>query len=507
MNDELKNKWTIMVYMSGDNNLSDDMITGLLGMESDVRKDVSLLARFDSGEPSIQTVYIDFTGGVRKFTQPGSYPKVTTIQDEKTSLSSLCKFVEFCIDNHKAGNYVLILSGHGDGFLNTHFMRDENPFSYMTIRGLRNRLFNLCKQLLGDKLKILGFDSCVMNTLEVAYEMRKVANVLVSSQGYVPSAGWDYKTFIQKLNAITTEALSEYNITQALVDSFIEANKKFARYGLRSVDICGLDLQKVGTVVEKVNELAVNLENALGEEELTKQVKQLILFSHWECQTFLFDQSIDLRDFCEILLRECEETDNSALKEICDSCASVIKAVEASTVYKPRNVGPEYQYANGISLFFPWSYTSYRTITRERYRNLEFPFGKDISIPEQRNLIDDPAEVLTAQPAEEDKQQKSDWVSFLDYYLQETMRPGRKKQEKGERKFSFLFDAEGTNFAQDKTFLEIDPKFKAFEIKSSADVKVDPYSGRPRGASASIFEYFRRMKNFPWSPHNQDPEN
>ena len=43
--------------------------------------------------------------------------------------------------------------------------------------------------LLGKKLDVLGFDSCVMGMLEVGYQFNNVAKTLIASEGSVPSAG------------------------------------------------------------------------------------------------------------------------------------------------------------------------------------------------------------------------------------------------------------------------------------------------------------------------------
>ena len=501
--------WTIMIYMAGDNNLSDDMIKGLLGMENPFgnRKDISLLARFDSGEPTIQTVYVDFTGEI-KFNR-SKEPVQTVIRpinEERTNLASIRKFVEFAYQEHPADNYVLIFSGHGDGFLNTHFMRDEDPFSYITIRGLRNILHEICRDVLGkDQLKILGFDSCVMNTLEVAHEMRNVAEVFVSSQGYVPSAGWDYQNITKRLREFT-DPLDKFNIAEIFVNSFADINEEFAKFGLRSVDIASLELDKVTPVSKEVNSLAGVLEEALKDETVKREVKQLILFSHFECQTYLFDQSIDLKDFCEILQKECKINNNTKLSKIIIACDRVIKAIDKFVLAR-RCTGPDYQYSNGISIFFPWSNVSYRTMTRERYRTLEFPLGTDVPFPPEGKPSLEVQDDNTHETGSLVADAKSAWVSLLDYYLLDTMRLGRHKTPQETTHPAFLFNALSTNIpVNDSGFLKINPFFTNFKSKST-EVKVDPYSGRPRGSAGSLFEYFRKTKNFPWSKQTWEIDN
>jgi len=58
------------------------------------------------------------------------------------------------------------------------------------------------KELLGKKLAILGFDSCVMGMLEVGYQFERVAETMIVSEGSVPSAGW---TYAKLLGCLTRE--------------------------------------------------------------------------------------------------------------------------------------------------------------------------------------------------------------------------------------------------------------------------------------------------------------
>ena len=54
------------------------------------------------------------------------------------------------------------------------------------------KIVKIENELLGQKLDILGFDSCVMGMLEVGYQFNLVAKTMIASEGSVPSAGWTY---------------------------------------------------------------------------------------------------------------------------------------------------------------------------------------------------------------------------------------------------------------------------------------------------------------------------
>src|SRR5215203_1014279 len=105
MSKKTKKDWTIMVYMSGDNNLSEDMVTGLMGMkkclEATFNANVAFLAYYDTGALSFPTVKCDFTKetngkGSDDFLVQNSnlnlLPVITPDRNEKTSETSIYRF-------------------------------------------------------------------------------------------------------------------------------------------------------------------------------------------------------------------------------------------------------------------------------------------------------------------------------------------------------------------------------------------------------------------------------
>ena len=93
--------WTIMVYMAGDNNLSEDMVTGLLSMQRGFKnKDIALLVFYDAEEPTDQTFYLDFTNNKEYFNRYSQYEKEPNTEElrgeQRTSYYSICNFVQWC---------------------------------------------------------------------------------------------------------------------------------------------------------------------------------------------------------------------------------------------------------------------------------------------------------------------------------------------------------------------------------------------------------------------------
>jgi Clostripain family len=477
--------WTIMVYMAGDNNLSEDMVTGLIGMREKFQvprgNKFSFLAFYDNEALGFPSVMCDFSDKDRHF--------FYDVPDEK---EAVFKFVDWCINerDHKDTNYALIFSGHGDGFLQNAFMRDNAPFSYITPRGLRKALGRIQTEILnGEKLNIIGFDSCVMSSLEAAYEMAGFAETLVASQGYVPNSGWDYAKIVKQVNREYIQLLADGKqpneaVADIIVESLIEANFDYAQLSGRSIDASWSDLSEIGKVAQMVYDLGNCLVASLKDDSLRIKLEQAVLMAHFQGQTYLYEQCIDIVDFCENLQKCCDES----LKAVSDCCDAVIKAVK-TCVKNTLTLGPEFQFSNGLSLFFPWSYLSYLYLVRSNYRRLDFAIGN--------RPID-----------EEHTRRGSGWTEFLEKYLFDTMRNPKANPTKLIDSKNYLLDYDGETINPDsREVFEVLPTYGTL-LKTShrSDPPNRPRSdppNRPRGGT-SIPDGFKYTKNFPWTPRYWD---
>ena len=68
-----------------------------------------------------------------------------------------------------------------------------------------------------NKISILGFDACLMNMLEVAYEMSPYVQHIVGSQELEPGLGWPYTLDLNTLNTVDIETKI---IIKELVDNY-----------------------------------------------------------------------------------------------------------------------------------------------------------------------------------------------------------------------------------------------------------------------------------------------
>ncbi|CAN5783706.1 hypothetical protein BH20ACI4_BH20ACI4_24740 [soil metagenome] len=414
-------EWTIMIYMAGDNNLSVDMAYALEQIKSvavEGEDSPNLFVYYDGNSPEIPTLCCDFSEPqkpryVRSYMVPDKLYGVPQKPNENTAdIRSVYNFVDWCLNKvevetdgditygRRAQKYAMIFSGHSLGFQDKGLFRDEGSDKSMKINDLyygiqrltnnKNSLKKITKEyqlegedrkremtpLVGQKLDILGFDSCVMGMLEVGYQFNDVAKTMIASEGSVPNAGW---TYAKILGCLTRG--KDQNSTEKIVGNFVRdfiRSQDFYTIGGVSVDMAAWDLSRFHGLATAFDNLAATLTYCFNDKEtiIYGQMKRIILQVHWKCQSYMYDQNVDLGDFCELLDRECQQVadeldwDNvtADLNLVQKQCREVLKELREAVILSGFS-GGTYQYSNGISIFFPWSREGYE-VSRKNYKSL-----------------------------------------------------------------------------------------------------------------------------------------
>jgi len=437
-------EWTIMIYMAGDNNLAVDMayaMEQIKGVAAEGADSPNLFVYYDGNSPAIPTLYCDFSEPgnaryVRSYRVPNKTYQVPKKENENAANPrSILNFVDWCVNKvevenngeitfgRRAQKYALIFSGHSLGFQDIGLFKDETSGKsmkmsdfYDVLRGLVSSKKDLQEiaeshnwldedrevedELLGKKLDLLGFDSCVMGMLEVGYQFNLVARTMIASEGSVPSAGWTYAKILGCLAREHTRNIDTRGVAEMFVKQFIRSQDSYTVGGV-SVDMAAWDLSRFNRLADAFDGLAEALIDCFADSEsrIYRQMERVILHVHWKCQSYMYDQNVDLGDFCELLDRECGliaqdlggGDDTETLTRVQKECRSVLKELQKAVILGGFS-GGGYQYSNGVSVFFPWSREAYE-VSKKNYETLWF--AKDV------------------------KRERLSWTDFLKKYLYE----------------------------------------------------------------------------------------
>jgi hypothetical protein len=166
------------------------------------------------------------------------------LTDEAHPADSLKNFLLFCKKAYPARHYILFLLGHGLVVGNRMFMLDEHSAplapppdagrdglesksvakpqeeidvsASLTLKGLSRALdaFNEADKG-GGELELIGFHSCSMSGLEVAYELQGKANYMMASQGPAFVGSWPYRQILLQLFNNLNAGLRPEDLTDA----------------------------------------------------------------------------------------------------------------------------------------------------------------------------------------------------------------------------------------------------------------------------------------------------
>lgn len=390
-----------MVYMAGDNNLGVDMAYALKDIKqvAATRGDkLNLMVYYDGGSLNTPTLYCDVTDFkspeyVPAYTVERAYeyknrngrPRRYPPNENAAAMYSILNFVDWCVNekkkNKKARKYALIFSGHGFGFQSISFLKDDSSDYYMTLRKFRVTLQKICEEVLKQKIDLIGFDCCVMGMLEVGCEVRDYAETMIASEGSIPNAGWTYGNILGDLISSSDDTGTDM-IAKKVVENFIDSQKEYAVAGV-SVDMSAWKLSKASDVMSAVNKLGeILLTGLLKESDVYERLSNALLRAHSTSQSYMFEQNVDLKDFCERLLEAIKglettetiqigkEKEGNFFDKLRAKCRGVMDAVD-TCVLQCGFSGGVYQFSHGISIFFPWTFQTYLFSGRS-YQSLQF---------------------------------------------------------------------------------------------------------------------------------------
>ena len=147
--------------------------------------------------------------------------KLACLKDRLGSVSmtdpdTLSGYIQWCAKNYPASRYGLILWDHGGGSVSGYGYDEKFARSgSMDLAGLDRALRGG-----GVKFDFIGFDACLMATVETALTLAPYADYLIASEETEPGVGWYYTDWLTDFGANPSMATVE--IGKKIADGFVE---------------------------------------------------------------------------------------------------------------------------------------------------------------------------------------------------------------------------------------------------------------------------------------------
>ena len=244
---------------------------------------------------------------------------------------SLTEFLQFGAGRCPADRYGLILWDHGAGTLMGYGM-DENFESVMLeISDLRQAL-----DASGMHFHFIGFDACLMATMEVAAALEGATDYLIASEETEPSGGWVYTPFLSMLAARPGIAMEE--LAPRIVDDFVE-DPGSTKYDNNTLAV--LDLSRLSAMKAAVGQLLKSLEGPLAEDYPRLSLGRSKVRSYGGG----FYEQVDLLD---LLAQLAEQTGSGGVPE---TDAAAVREALADLIVYTRSVDSR---SGGLAVYFPY---------------------------------------------------------------------------------------------------------------------------------------------------------
>jgi hypothetical protein len=160
------------------------------------------------------------------------------------SYETLATFLTWTHEQYRYDRVILFLIGHGEAY--TGMLFDENHKSDpLTLPELKKALNHG-----GYNVDLIGLDTCLMGSLEVASTIAGYAPFMIASQEVEPAQGWEYNAGISFLASHPQASIED--IGRIIISSYLENPSPGKTLSL-------LDLRETGAVLENLEKLSRNL--------------------------------------------------------------------------------------------------------------------------------------------------------------------------------------------------------------------------------------------------------
>jgi len=361
-----RKKWTVLVYIDGNNNLYAPMYDAMKSLEGlGSNKDVNIVAELgcnpgDRKPSSIQEMLIEKTSGHKKLETVGRYlvRKDHTESDRITSpkLEDLGKadmgdpkvlsdFLEWGIRKYPAERYAVIFFDHGAGFPGS--MSDENTHNMIDTTEMKE-VMQKAAEAAGQKIDLVNFDACLMAQVEVAHSLKESARFMVASEETERGSAQPLAKVLKDLQEGSQEqAMSAEDLARLFV---YESFKQNAAETFTTT-LSAVDLQKIDGVVKSADKLAkAIMEGDVDLDAIRDNIKK----SEHYCQDIvikLYNDYHDLGHFAQLVKNDPRISD-SKVKE---AAGEIMEAMDQAVIAHAHS-GKNYRNSTGLSTYLPTNY-------------------------------------------------------------------------------------------------------------------------------------------------------
>ena len=345
-------EWTVLCYFNGNCDLESDIKGSMKALEKVGSDDkinfVAQMARGSDGGKAERVLLKkpSWMGLKNNSEVMGELGKTNMAHPQ-----SLKDFVSWGMKEFPAKHYIVIMSGHGMGFIGS--MPDDNSSDIMVTPELKSALDAATKES-GKKIDILGFDSCLMANAETAYAVKDSADFMVGSEEVLFSGNWDYSEFGSKMK-------EEANGDGLTVAETLEAMMK-SQHNYKLLTTSIIDCRDMPGFASRLKDFS---EKLLNTDTPERNIRHAFSKAQHYCQPRVLSQAANgdvgtkpmdqMRDVVSVAM-EIISSDYIGDTDLKQSALEMAKFVKDQViVFEMHRKGMDLSQSSGMSIYAPKS--------------------------------------------------------------------------------------------------------------------------------------------------------
>ena len=255
--------WTVFVYLCG-SDLESGNGLGVSDMEEMVNASTSENIKFvvqTGGAAEWNGYGISENSHQRYVITDGDITLVDEISETGMGqTSTLADFLSWGVGNYPAAKMGLVFWNHGGGSITGVCFDENKDYDSLSLGEIDNALTYVFDGMT-DKFEFIGFDACLMATVENANMLVPHARYMFASEELEPGYGWDYTAIGQYLDSNPNCDGAE--LGKVVADSFYSSCADV--WSEDSATFSITDLSKIDALIEAVNNAAASMNQSAND--------------------------------------------------------------------------------------------------------------------------------------------------------------------------------------------------------------------------------------------------